>query len=71
MILVNPSEQQRAVVHDDDVLDLIWLQYAFVFRPRDVLHRWVRLDVALDHAGQSKRQILYRGGESYSSRNWK
>ena len=56
--LVDAREQQRAVRHDGDAVDLVGLQQPLVLRPGDVLQGRVRLYVAVHNAGHAERQVL-------------
>lgn len=66
--LIDAREEQRPVVHDDDVLGLVWFEQTAFLGPRDVLQRRIRLDVALHYATQAKRQVLHRGRERHLGR---
>lgn len=65
MVLVDPREQQGAVVHDDDILGLIGLQQTLVLRPGNILKGRVGLYVALHHAGQAEGEVLHGWSKRY------
>lgn len=58
MVVIDFGEEQRAVVHNNNILCLIRFQQPFVLRPSHVLQRRIRFNVTLYNAGQSKCQVL-------------
>ena len=63
MILVHPCKEQGAIVHHHDILRLIRLEQSFVLCPRHVLKGGICFYVTMNHAGQTKRQVLHRRSE--------
>lgn len=66
--MTDPGEEQRAIIHDDDVLGLVGLEQPLVLGPCDVLQWRVGLDVALHNTRQSERQVLDRRRERHFRR---